>query len=972
MRGLPWWKFLHPWVKAYKGAPPKVIVFPTLIMIATGFISVLLVGLYRSSLIEQQRHEVQTKTEEIASILTSRINSHFAILNGLAGMIKIHLAEGLSEEHFTTYAQSIRANDPIIQLIAFFPENGQTYFYPLTGNEGIAQTSLGDLMETREASLAADIERAILSREITLSDPYKMIGGKVGITARLAVFDRNELLGLTEIILDQSSLFDIPDFSPFEAGIHYSIRDRKGFTFFGDDRTFSADPETASIILPEGIWTIAAIPEDGWENGIGQNLIFAWLIAGLVTWGSGHLSFFIFNNQILLKKAVEERTSALIESETRYSQTFAAIQDGIWDWDIRKGSGFASENCYSILGIEEDNFSGIRKWIQYFHPDDRGTAELQLESSIKAGSGFNIQARLLPVNEQPVYILIRGRVANHDGGGNAVRYLGTLSDISEEKKSEDILRESEARFRAVFNNNHAVMLLIDADTSRIIDANPAACHFYGWTYKEFISKEAFDLSLQNKGELKKALEKEVSGDQPAVITQHRLANGQVRDVEIFTGPIVQNGKIILFCIIQDISGRRQAEKSLLQSENRLRFALEGANDGLWDLNIQTGELYISPRAAEILENSPGDLLDILLNRNDFINRGDRKMVNAKRSEHFDGMTDVFEIDQRLKTKSGRWKWVQIRGKLFERDSNNKPLRMTGTVTDISHRKLAEDTMQAAQGELKRLLEEADTSRQVLLSMLEDQKAAEEKLGQINASLEQRVKERTIQLETANNELEAFSYSVSHDLRAPLRGIDGWSHALLEDYNDCLDEKGQTYLNRVRSETQHMGDLIDNLLRLSRVSRMELNWVEVDLSDQARKICDRLSEEYLKNPPIFIIQSDLKAVGDIHLLEIVLTNLLTNACKFSSKQSTPRIEFGQAIVSGIKEFYVRDNGVGFEIKNAGKLFGAFQRMHRQTEFPGTGIGLATVKRIVNKHGGKVWADAQKGKGATFYFTLPERK
>ena len=225
-----------------------------------------------------------------------------------------------------------------------------------------------------------------------------------------------------------------------------------------------------------------------------------------------------------------------------------------------------------------------------------------------------------------------------------------------------------------------------------------------------------------------------------------------------------------------------------------------------------------------------------------------------------------------------------------------------------------------------------------------------------------------QLAAANKELDAFSHSVSHDLRAPLRGIDGWSLALLEDYGGQLDEQGRTFLNRVRAETQRMGGLVDDLLQLSRLSRAEMHRQPVDLSGIARKVVARLRETAPERSVEFIVQPDLVAQGDAPLLEVALTNLLGNAFKFTGKRTQARIEFGRADGAGGDAFFVRDNGAGFDMAYAKKLFGAFQRMHKTSDFPGTGIGLATVQRIVHRHGGRVWAEAAAGHGATFYFTL----
>jgi len=226
------------------------------------------------------------------------------------------------------------------------------------------------------------------------------------------------------------------------------------------------------------------------------------------------------------------------------------------------------------------------------------------------------------------------------------------------------------------------------------------------------------------------------------------------------------------------------------------------------------------------------------------------------------------------------------------------------------------------------------------------------------------------LQKSRDELEAFSYSVSHDLRAPLRGIDGWSLALLEDYGNLLDKRGQEYIQRVRSETQHMGELIDDLLQLSRITRAELHTEQIDLSAIARSIVARLQESEPQRRVEFVIQNDLIAKGDAHLMEVVLTNLLGNAFKFTGKTPHPRVDFGLMNMENQRVFFVRDNGAGFDMAYAKKLFGAFQRMHKASEFPGTGIGLATVQRIINHHGGWVWAESAVNLGATFFFTLQE--
>lgn len=237
------------------------------------------------------------------------------------------------------------------------------------------------------------------------------------------------------------------------------------------------------------------------------------------------------------------------------------------------------------------------------------------------------------------------------------------------------------------------------------------------------------------------------------------------------------------------------------------------------------------------------------------------------------------------------------------------------------------------------------------------------------ALNQGLRSAIVELKAVNKELEAFSYSVSHDLRAPLRSIDGFSQALLEDCSEQLAPMGQDYLRRIRLATQRMGHLIDDLLTLSRVTRSDMHVASVDLSRLASRICTDLQQTAPERQVEVVIQPGLVAQGDTHLLQVVLENLLNNAWKFTSKHVQAKIEFGAIPQdSGILAYFVRDDGIGFDMAYYDKLFGPFQRLHASHEFPGDGIGLATVQRIVYRHGGQVWAEAAVEQGATFYFTL----
>lgn len=398
-------------------------------------------------------------------------------------------------------------------------------------------------------------------------------------------------------------------------------------------------------------------------------------------------------------------------------------------------------------------------------------------------------------------------------------------------------------------------------------------------------------------------------------------------------------------------------EELQESEFRWKFALEGAGDGVWDFNVETNDVIYSHRWKEMLGYSDEELPGTLDTYTRLVHPEDAVRANAQHEDNLIGKSDIFNIEQRMLCKDGTWKWVMSRGMVVARNEQGRATRMIGTHTDITERLKAAEAMQA------------------LLTETEQARAA---LHQANDNMEKQVLERTAQLEAANKELEAFSYSVSHDLRSPLRGIDGWSLALQEDYGPQLDATAQEYLERVRSESQRMGQLIDDMLQFSRLGRAAMNLRNVDLSELVHAITARIQDAYPQRHFEFVIEPGLHAWADRRLLEVVFTNLLENAAKFSKMKELTKISFGVVQIrepvsqEEVKAFYVQDNGAGFDMQYAYKLFGVFQRLHKAKDFSGTGIGLATVQRIVSRHGGHIWAESRPDEGAKFYFTLRENQ
>jgi signal transduction histidine kinase len=382
----------------------------------------------------------------------------------------------------------------------------------------------------------------------------------------------------------------------------------------------------------------------------------------------------------------------------------------------------------------------------------------------------------------------------------------------------------------------------------------------------------------------------------------------------------------------DVDESVAAREALRESREALREAHALAHIGVWEWEAASGSVIWTEELYRIAGLDPALPAPAYAEHAGIYTPESWRRLQAAVERALE-TGEPYRLELELVHPDGATRWVLAVGGAAS-DDGGGGVRLCSTVQDITETKLAE-------AEIQRL----------------------------NTGLEQRVAARTAELEAVNKELEAFVYSAAHDLRAPLRAIDGFSQMVVEDATERLDDADREHLQRVRAAAERMGALIDHLIELSRTARVDLVSERVDLSAVAAEVLTDLRRLAPERRVEAVVQPGLVVEADATLIEVILVNLLGNAWKFTSQRETAHIDVGATDGDGERAFFVRDDGAGFDLDNAEHLFGAFQRFHTPEEFPGDGIGLATVKRLVTRHGGRVWAEAEVGEGATFFFTLP---
>jgi PAS domain S-box-containing protein len=612
----------------------------------------------------------------------------------------------------------------------------------------------------------------------------------------------------------------------------------------------------------------------------------------------------------------------------RFSLASRAARLGVWDWDLQKNELVWDDRMYELYGVKREDFTGAYEaWLQGVHPDDRASSDEISRQARRGERPYDTEFRVIWPDNSIHYLKAYGQFVR-DENGRPIRMTGINYDITDQKRTQEAL----TLFRTLIDHTNDAIEVIDLEMGRFLDANEQAYHTLGYTREEFLTLTVLDIDpLVTTRSMKKVLEELRRSGSLTYESQHRHKDGSVFPVEI-NATYIRLDRDYVLTVARDITERKQMIEALAAQEREFRTLAENSPDNIIRYDVNCRAIYVNPALEKTLGTPVSEILGTTPVEAALIDEPEK--YQAKIAKVFKtGIDD--EIDIVLPDRGEGVRYHNIRF-VAERGAD-------GAVTGV----------------------------QAIGRDVTERKQAEEEIQKMNRELEKRVVERTSQLQAANRELEAFAYSVSHDLRAPLRHIDGFLELLQKRIAEKLDKRSQHYMDTISDAAKRMGVLIDDLLAFSRMGRCEMATKSVELGVLVQEVIHEYKPE-TQDRLIHWHIADLPTVtGDRAMLRAALTNLIANALKFTRQRQPAEIAIGYLPNQNTETIiFIRDNGAGFDMAYADKLFGVFQRLHRVDEFEGSGIGLANVRRIIDRHGGRTWAEGQVNQGATFYFSLPQ--
>jgi PAS domain S-box-containing protein len=643
-------------------------------------------------------------------------------------------------------------------------------------------------------------------------------------------------------------------------------------------------------------------------------------------------------------RAVEAQAAradqALREQNSFLEQAQESVGLGWWVLDPDQEHMMTwSPQAHRIFGLDPAQFDGRAETLaSLVHPDDLPMVSAAITAALAGGPPYQNEHRIIRPDGSLRWVL-QAAVVERDDAGAPGRMLGICQDITDRKRIEDEIRASAAYNRSLIDASLNPMFTIGQDGA-ISDVNAATERATGYGRAELLGtgfRDYFTEPDLAQAGYELAFAEGSARDYPLHL---RRRDGHIISV-LFNAAVYrdQSGQVLgVFAAARDITETERLQAALRASEERLRALFDYTPIGIGEVALSGDLVRINRSFCQLIGYTADEVLSIgrledLIDCDDiFSDEVEAELAITQRL--LTGEIDTYSAEKCFVQKGGDVIWAELQRSLV-RDPDGSPLLYVSTVRDLTA-----------------------------------QREAEAEVGVLTAELEARVKRRTAELERSNKNLQAFSYSIAHDLRTPLRGLNGYSEALLEEYSEILGETGRGYAQRIQAASERMGTILDDLLRLSQVTHADMSLVPVDLSAEVAAIADGLRSGDPGRRVSFAIQESVWVTADRILIRAVLENLVENAWKFTAGRDDATIEFATAATEDDATVccYVRDNGVGFDPAYVDKLFQPFQRLHTAGEFPGAGVGLASVRRIIERHGGRTWAQGAVDGGATFYFTL----